>query len=172
MRALLDHLQPLGLQVVAARRRQAQLAARGEHDPALTPRVGVNHQRQSRAPPPTDQSLETAVVVGMAMRDDDRAQVAHRHLEHVEVARHRIGREPSVVEHSMTITVALEGDHGREAVLGDQLLRRSEVPRPIANHALLARHQHVEEVVDHHRDLDAINGSEHETIVRLVNVSP
>ena len=88
--ALLDHLQPLGLQVVATRRRQAQLAARREHDAALTPRVGVDHQRQSRAPLPTDQPLETAVVVGMAMRDDDRAQVAHRHLEHVEVARHRM----------------------------------------------------------------------------------
>ena len=57
-------------------------------------------------------------------------------------------------------------------MLGDQLPRRSEVPRPVANHALLARHQHVEEVVDHDRDLDAINRSEHETIVRLVDVSP
>ena len=54
VRALLDYFQPLGLQVVATRRRQAQLAARWKHDPALTPRVRVDHQRQSRAPPPTD----------------------------------------------------------------------------------------------------------------------
>src|SRR5450755_1870313 len=72
----------------------------------------------------------------------------------------------------MTITVALKGDYGREAVLSDQLLRRSEVPRLVANDALLARHQHVKEVVNHNRDLDAINGNEHETIVRLRQDSP
>jgi hypothetical protein len=106
----------------------------------------------------------------MAVRDNDRAQVAHRHLKHVEVASHRMGRKTSVVQHSMTITVALKGDHGRKAVLSDQLLRRSEVPRLVANDALLARHQNVKEVVNHNRDLDAINGNEHETIVRLVKI--
>ena len=105
----------------------------------------------------------------MAMRDDDRAQLTDRHLEHVEVARHGMGRKTSVVEHSMTITVALKGDD-EPAVLSDQLPRRAEVLPPVANHVLLARHQHVEEVVDHHCDLDAINGHEHETIVRLANL--
>ena len=70
----------------------------------------------------------------------------------------------------MTITVALKGDYGRKAVLSDQLLRRSEVPRLVANHALLARHKNVKEVVNHNRDLDAINGNEHETILRLVKI--
>ena len=55
-------------------------------------------------------------------------------------------------------------------MLGDQMLRRSEVLRLVANHALLARHQHVKEVVDHDRHLDAINRNEHEPIVRLANL--
>jgi hypothetical protein len=75
-----------------------------------------------------------------------------------------MGRKTSVVEHGMTIAVALEDDEGREAVLGDQLLRRSQVPCPVASHAILTGHQHVEVVVDHDRDLDAINGNEHEAI--------
>jgi hypothetical protein len=50
VRALLDHLQPLGLKIVTARRRQPQLSARGKSNPSLAPRIGVNHQRQPRAP--------------------------------------------------------------------------------------------------------------------------
>src|SRR5207302_8096649 len=41
-----------------------------------------------------------------------------------------------------------------------------KIPRLVANHALLAGHQHVEEVVDHNRDLDAINRDEHTPILR------
>ena len=51
-------------------------------------------------------------------------------------------------------------------MLSNQLLSRAEVPRLVANHALLAGHQHVEEVVDHDRHLDAINRGEHTPILR------
>ena len=51
-------------------------------------------------------------------------------------------------------------------MLSNQLLSRAEVPRLVANHALLAGHQHVEEVVDHDCDFDAINGREHALILR------
>ena len=51
-------------------------------------------------------------------------------------------------------------------MLGNQLISRAEVPRLVANHALLAGHQHVEVVVDHDRHLDAINRGEHRPILR------
>ena len=51
-------------------------------------------------------------------------------------------------------------------MLSNQLLSRPEVPRLVANHALLAGHQHVEGVVDHDRHLDAINRGEHPPILR------
>src|SRR2546421_11855654 len=51
-------------------------------------------------------------------------------------------------------------------MLSNQLLSRAEVPRLVANHALLAGHQHVKEVVDHDRHLDAINRGEHAPILR------
>ena len=54
-------------------------------------------------------------------------------------------------------------------MLGNQLLSRAEVPRLVANHALLAGHQHVQEVVDHDRHLDAINRGEHAPILRVIS---
>src|SRR2546421_11789660 len=51
-------------------------------------------------------------------------------------------------------------------MLSNQLLSRAEVPRLVANHALLAGHQHVKEVVDHDRHLDTINRGEHAPILR------
>ncbi len=55
-------------------------------------------------------------------------------------------------------------------MLGNQMLGRAEVPRLVANHVLFARHEQVEEVVDHHRDFDAINGRQHEPILRRVSM--
>jgi hypothetical protein len=80
------------------------------------------------------------VVIGVAVRDDDRTQLTYRHLKHVEVASHRIRREPGVVEHSPPVTPVLDRDQRRETVLGNQLLSRAEIPRLIASHALLVGH--------------------------------
>ena len=55
-------------------------------------------------------------------------------------------------------------------MLGNQMRSLAEVPRLIANHALLARYEQVEVVVDHNRHLDAVNRGEHEAIVRLANL--
>ena len=51
-------------------------------------------------------------------------------------------------------------------MLSNQLLIPGEAPRLVANHALLAGHQQIDEVVDHDRHLDAINGGEHAPILR------
>jgi hypothetical protein len=166
MRALLDHLKPLGLKILAARRWQSQLTAGGKRDSSLAPCVRVEHQRQSRAPAAADEALKAAMVIGVAMRDDDRAQVTHWHLEHVEVASHGVRREARVVEHGAPVAVPLDADQRGETMLSNQLLSRAEVPRLVANHALLAGHQHVEEVVDHDCDFDAINRREHALILR------
>src|SRR5207248_9313294 len=166
VRALLDHLKPVRLKILTARRRQSQLAARGKGNSSFAPSIGVNHQRQPRTPPTADQPLETAVMSGVTVRDDDRAQVTHRDLKHVEVAGHGVRREASVVEHGAPLAAPLDADQRREAMLSNQLLSRAEVPRLVANHTLLAGHQHVKEVVDHDRHLDAIHRGEHAPILR------
>src|SRR5947209_3887460 len=166
VRALLDHLKPLRLKILTARRRQSQLAARGKGNSSLAPSIGVNHQRQPRTPPTADQPLETAVMIGVTVRDDDRTQVTHGDLKHVEVAGHGVRREASVVEHGALLAAPLDADQRGETMLSNQLLSRAEVPRLVANHALLAGHQHVKEVVDHDRHLDAINRGEHAPILR------
>lgn len=53
-------------------------------------------------------------------------------------------------------------------MLRNQLVSRAEVLRLVANanHALLTGHQHVDEVVDHNHNLDAINRGEHAPILR------
>jgi hypothetical protein len=166
VRALLDHLKPLGLKVVTARRRQSQLTAGGKGDSPFAPSIGVDHQRQPRAPATADQALEATMMIGVAVRDDDRTQLTQRHLKHVEVAGHCVRGETRVVEHSAPVAVLLDADQRGETMLSNQLLSRAEVPRLVASHALLAGHQHVEEVVDHDRHLDAINRGEHTPILR------
>jgi hypothetical protein len=74
--------------------------------------------------------------------------------------------EAGVVEHSAPVAVSLDADQRGETMLSNQLLRRAEVPRLVASHALLTGHQHVEEVVDHDRHLDTINRGEHTPILR------
>src|SRR5207248_8502324 len=69
VRALLDHLKALGFKIVTARRRQSQLTSRGKRDSPFAPSIGVDHQRQPRAPPTADQPLKAAVMIGVAMRD-------------------------------------------------------------------------------------------------------
>src|SRR5437764_2320597 len=105
-------------------------------------------------------------MIGVPMRDDNRTQVTHRHLKHVEVAGHGVRREAGVVEHAAPVAAPLDADQRGETMLSNQLLSRAEVPRLVANHALLAGHQHVKEVVDHDRHLDAINRGEHAPILR------
>ena len=105
-------------------------------------------------------------MVSVAVRDDDRTQITQRDLKHVEVASHRMRREAGVVEHSAPVAVPLDTDQRRETMLCHQLLSRTKVPRLVASHTLLAGHQHVEEIVNHDRHLDTINGGEHTPILR------
>ena len=72
-------------------------------------------------------------MVGVPVRDDDRAQLAYRHLEHVEVAGDGVRCQAGVVEHGLPVAVPLEGDQGREPVLGNQLVGRTEVGRLVAS---------------------------------------
>lgn len=79
------------------------------------------------APATADEPLEATMVIGVPVRDDDRAQVTHRHLKHVEVASHGVRGEAGVVQNGSPVTVTLDGDQRAEAVLRDELLRRAEV---------------------------------------------
>lgn len=59
------------------------------------------------------------MVIGMAVRNDDRPQVIHRYLKHVEVASHSVLREPGVVEHGAPIAVPLDADQGGKTMLSN-----------------------------------------------------
>ena len=65
-------------------------------------------------------------MIGVAMRDDDRTQLTHRHLKHSEVARHRVRRETGVVEHRALVAVPLDADQRGETMLSNQLLSRAK----------------------------------------------
>ena len=61
-------------------------------------------------------------MIGVAVRDNDRAQILDRDVEQVEVSAETIGRQPPVGEDRASLPVGLDGDEGGESVLGDQLL--------------------------------------------------
>ena len=82
----------------------------------------MDHQRQPGPAVAGKEALEATVMIGVAVRDNDRAQVLDRDAEQVEVSAETIGRQPPVVEDRASLPVGLDGDEGRESMLGDELL--------------------------------------------------
>jgi hypothetical protein len=103
-------LETLGLEVRPAWRRQADLRSGREDDLALAPRVGMDDQRQPTAAVACEKTLEAPVVIGVAVRDDDRAQVFDGDAEHVQVSGEPVGRQPAVVENRASSAVRLHSD--------------------------------------------------------------
>jgi hypothetical protein len=98
------------------------------------------------------------VVVDVAVGDDDRPQPGRVHLHDREVVGQAAGGHAAVVEDRAAAPVPLDGDQGREAVLGHQLvlvegvIGQREPPHPFG-----ARQEDVDEVVDHQGDLDGVD---------------
>src|SRR5439155_26362996 len=62
-------------QVIAAGRRHVDLEAGRENNFAVAPGVRVDEKREAEFAVPLKESLKPAVMVNVAVRDDDRAQV-------------------------------------------------------------------------------------------------
>jgi hypothetical protein len=77
--------QRVGLQVGPAGWGQAQLGPGGEGDLALAPGLRVDQQGQAAQAGPGDQALQAAVVVDVAVGDDDGPQPGQLDLQDVEV---------------------------------------------------------------------------------------
>jgi hypothetical protein len=78
--ALLHHLQALGLQVGPAGWGQVQLSPGREGELAFPPRPRVDQQGQAAASGAGGQALQAAVVVDVAVGDDDGPQPGRVHL--------------------------------------------------------------------------------------------
>src|SRR4051794_31656100 len=70
--ALLDHFEPLGLEIVAARRWEPDLSTCGQGDAARAPGVGVYEQRESGAAATADDPLQATVMISVTLGDDYR----------------------------------------------------------------------------------------------------
>src|SRR5439155_26913874 len=92
---LLDDRQTLGLEVGPARWWETQLGSGGEDDLALPPRAGMDDQREATPTQPSSQAFEPTLVVGVAMRDDDRPEVRGADPEDVEVPAEDCRRQPA-----------------------------------------------------------------------------
>ena len=101
------------------------------------------------------------MVVGVAVGQDDRAQVAQPDLQDVHVVDRGPRAEARVVEDRRALAAALDGEQQREAVLGQQLraiaLQHPVVDAPAAYH-LAARQEQVDGVVDQDGHLDRVHG--------------
>lgn len=119
----------------------------------------MDQQGQPAAPGPGGQPLQPAVVVDVAVGDDDGPQPGRVDLHDLEVVAEALGGHAAVVQDRAAAPAGEDRDQGREAVLGHQLLAVGEVvgQREPAN-ALGPRHEDVDVVVDHQGDLDRIHG--------------
>jgi hypothetical protein len=120
--ALLHHLEALGLQVGPARWGQVQLGPGREGDFALAPGPGVDQQRQAAASGAGGQALQAAVVVDVAVGDDDGPQPGRVDLHDLQVVAKAPRGHAAVVQDRAALPARLDGDQGREPVLGHQLL--------------------------------------------------
>jgi hypothetical protein len=117
----------------------------------------MDDEREPRPTVPLEQRFEPAVVVCVPVRNDQRAQVPDRDLQHVQVAGQRGRRQPAVVEQGAAATVRLNRDQSREAVLCDQLIPTTEIAYEVPADIVRACHEQIDEVVDHDRHLGTVD---------------
>src|SRR6266571_9031607 len=128
---LLDDRQALRLKVGPARWWETQLGPGREDDLALPPGAGMDDQREAAPTQPSRDAFEPTLVVGVAMRDDDRPEVRGANPEDVEVPTEDRRREPAVVEDGAAIPIDGDGHERREAVLRKELVAIAPVRRSI-----------------------------------------
>jgi hypothetical protein len=118
----------------------------------------MDQQGQPAAPEAGGQSLQAAVVVDMAVGDDDGPKPGRVDLHDLEVVAQAPRGHAAVVQDRARVPVREDRDQGREAVLGHQLLAVEDVvgQREPAD-PLGPGGQHVDVVVDHQRDLDGVD---------------
>jgi hypothetical protein len=76
----LVQLDSLGLEVAAVWRRKPDLAPAREHDLAFLPGLGVDDKREPTPTMPTEERFQSAVMIRVPMRNDERAQFFDRNL--------------------------------------------------------------------------------------------
>jgi hypothetical protein len=118
----------------------------------------MEQQGQPAASRAGGQALQAAVVVDVAVGDDDGPQPGRVDLHDVEVVAEALGRHAAVVQDGVAVSARLDRDQGREPVLGHQLLAVGEVVgQREPPHALGPGGQDVDVVVDHQGDLDGVD---------------
>jgi hypothetical protein len=118
----------------------------------------VEQQGQTAAARAGGQALQAAVVVDVAVGDDDGPQPGRVDLHDVEVVGQAPRGHAAVVQDRAAAAAGGDRDQGREPVLGDQLLVVEEVVgQREAPHPLGPGGQDVDVVVDHQGDLDGIH---------------
>jgi hypothetical protein len=117
-------------------------------------------EQQGQAPPAGagGQPLQAAVVVDVAVGDDDGPQPGRVDLHDVEVVGQPPGGHAAVVQDRAPAAAREHRDQGGEAVLGHQLVAvEGVVGQREAPHPLGPGGQDVQVVVDHQGDLDRVH---------------
>jgi hypothetical protein len=98
------------------------------------------------------------VVVDVAVGDDDGPQPGRVDLHDLQVVAKARRGHAAVVQDRAALPARLDGDQGREPVLGHQLVGvEGVVGEREPAHALGPGQQDVDEVVDHQGDLDGVD---------------
>jgi len=120
----------------------------------------MEHQGKTETPHPPHDPFETAVMVGVTVREDDRPQVGCRRLQDVEVVEQRVTPETGVVKQRRGGTGPMGSDEQGITVFCPQMLNvvadQCRWERP-ATGGSVGGGQDVDGVVDDHRDLDPVD---------------
>src|SRR5258708_4419052 len=167
--ALLDDSDTFTVEVGMAGRRHVNLVTSWKYYLALTPHIGMQDKRHPGPPNALNNPFESAVMIGVPMREYDGAQVVRSHFEHVHIVLYGFTSQSSIIKHRFATTFALYSQKQRVAVFGNQLLTFSPVAvKRRSLSYLVARHENVEGIIHQDCDVGNVNWQEGDMFAHLI----
>src|SRR5260370_18787032 len=118
----LDDSDTFAVKVSMTGRRHTDLVASRKYNPALMPHIGMQHKRHLAPSNALEYPLESAMMIGMSMREDHGTQVILLHFEPVPVLTHSVAAQSGIIQHRFAAPFSLHGQQQRIAVFCDHLL--------------------------------------------------
>lgn len=120
----------------------------------------MQNEWKATAPDARNHTEQATMVIAMAVREHDRAQVGDSHAEHIQVVQRSSSRPTGIVEEGLAPSVVLHGDQQRVAMLGQEMVGRGIERGPRTARHLGARQERVPGVIDQDQHLERVDGLE------------
>src|SRR5258708_9786988 len=120
--------------------------------------IGMEDKRHVGPSNALEYPLESAMMIGMSMREDHGTQVIRLHFEHVHVVKHSVAAQSGIIQHRFAAPFSLYGQQQRIAVFCNQLLALGPaIVKWRTMRYLVAGHEDVEGIIHHDCDVCGVN---------------